>query len=145
MAATGKTFVKFHDSLIKKTVDWVNDSIKIALYTSSLVPDQNANSDWLTTPYTANEVVGTGYTAGGQALASKTNVASTLKYVLSAANPSWAGATFTAAFAVIYDSTPASPKPLIGYIDLGGNQTVTGGTFTITVDATNGVAYWTIS
>ncbi len=143
--ATGKTYVKFHDSLIKKTIDWVNDSIKVALYTSTLVPDQNANQFWDATPYTANEVSGTGYTAGGQALASKTNVASTLKYVLSAANPSWTTATFTCAFAVIYDSTPASNKPVIGYIDFGGNQQVTAGTFTITIDATNGVAYFTIS
>lgn len=143
--ATGKTFVKFHDGLIKKQIDWVNDTIKVALYTSSLVPDQNANSDWAASPYTSNEVSGTGYTAGGQALSSKTNVASTLKYVLSAANPSWTTATFTAAFAVIYDSTPASPKNLIGYIDFGGSQTVTAGTFTITVDATNGLAYWNIS
>jgi len=143
--ATGKTYVNFHDGLIKKQIDWVNDAIKVALYTSALVPDQNANVDWALTPYTANEVTGTGYTAGGQALASKTNVASTLKYVLKAANPSWTVSTFTTAFAVIYDSTPATPKNLIGYIDFGGNQTVTAGTFTITVDATNGIAYWTIS
>ena len=143
--ATGKTYVNFHEALIKKTVDWVNDAVKVALFTSALVPDQNANFDFGVAPYITNEVVGTGYTAGGQALASKTNVASTLKYVLKAANPSWTGASFTTAFAVIYDSTPATPKPLIGYIDFGGNQSVTAGTFTITVDATNGLCVWTVS
>ncbi len=143
--ATGRNYVKYYDSLNKKRIDWVNDAIKVALYTSSLVPAQSADSDWLAAPYTTNEVSGTGYTAGGQALTVKTATPTTLKYVLSAANPSWTGASFTAAFAVIYDSTPATPKPLIGYIDFGGNQTVTAGTFTITVDATNGICFWTIS
>jgi len=143
--ATGKNYVKYYDSLNKKTIDWVNDAIKVALYTSSLAPAQSADQFWDAAPYTTNEVSGTGYTAGGQAVASKTNVASTLKYVLSAANPSWTTATFTTAFAVIYDSTPASNKPLIAYIDFGGSQTVTAGTFTISVDVTNGLSYVTIS
>ncbi len=143
--ATGKNYVKYYDSLNKKTVDWVNDAIKMALFTSSLVIAQSADQFFDVAPYTTNEVAGTGYTAGGQAIASKTNVASTLKYVLSSANPSWTTATFTTAYGVLYDATPASNKPLIAYIDFGGSQTVTAGTFTITVDSTNGLSYVTIS
>ncbi len=144
--AVGKTYVKFHRSAFNKELIWLTTDVwKVALYTSSLVPAQSADQYWNLTPYTTNEVTGTGYTAGGQTLTSPTQTDSSLKTVLSCANPSWTTSTFTTAFAVIYDSTPATSKPLLGYIDFGGNQTVTAGTFTITIDATNGCAYWTIS
>lgn len=56
---------------------------------------------------------------------------------LDANDASWTSASFTAALAVVYRSTgTASTSRLLGWVDFGGNQTVTAGTFTIQWDAT---------
>ena len=48
-------------------------------------------------------------------------------------NIQWTSATITARYAVFYDSTPASNKPLIGYVDFGEDVSCTAGTFDITI------------
>lgn len=59
-----------------------------------------------------------------------------------AADPSWANATITARYAVIYDDTPATngAKPLLWLIDFEANVSSTNGTYQITFDA-NGIGY----
>lgn len=59
-----------------------------------------------------------------------------------AADPSWANATITARYAVIYDDTPATDaaKPLLWLIDFESNVSSTNGTYQITFDA-NGIGY----
>lgn len=54
--------------------------------------------------------------------------------VLDAADPSWAGASLTARYAVAYNRTPATDatRPLLGLSDFGSNKTASGGTFAIT-------------
>lgn len=52
----------------------------------------------------------------------------------SAANVTWSNSTITARYAIIYDNTPASNKPLIAYIDLINDQSSNNGNFTITWD-----------
>ena len=109
---------------MNKEVDLEADTIKVALYDNTHVFTATDNV------YTAtNEVTGTGYTAGGAALASKTvTQAATTKF--DAADTSWTTATITAYHAVIYDDTHAT-NDLICSIDFGGAQTSTAGTFTI--------------
>lgn len=55
-------------------------------------------------------------------------------FVLDAADVSWSGATFTARYAVIYDSTPATDatRPLIGLIDFGADVSPVAAAFTLT-------------
>ena len=88
----------------------------------------------------ANEVSGTGYTAGGNTLANKTNAynSGTNVIVLDADDTTWSSSTITARYAVIYDATPATnaTRPLIGYVDFGSDQSSSNGNFTITWDAT---------
>jgi hypothetical protein len=57
--------------------------------------------------------------------------------VIDANDPSWANATITARYGVIYDSTPgtAGTNPLLLLIDFGSDQVSTNGTFSITFDA----------
>ena len=87
-----------------------------------------ANSIWANV--SANEIAGTGYTAGGLALGTVTWAASGTSMKWTAANASWASASFTAYHAVIIDDSHAS-KALGCSIDFGGAQTVSAGTFTI--------------
>lgn len=123
-----------------RRVDWVTDTIKTMLLTSSYAWNQDTN-DFVSVVNT-NEISGTGYTAGGFTLASKSVTydapSNTLRLI--AANAVWTSASFTARYGVVYkDTGTAATSPLLGYVDLGGSQTVTSGTFTIQWDATDGV------
>lgn len=116
---------------MKKTVDMVNDTVKIMLLNNShsFNADHDEKADIV-----ANEISGTGYSAGGAALASKAVTVDNTddEGVFDAADASWSSASFTAYHAVIYDDTLTSPADmLICSIDFGGAQTVTSGTFTI--------------
>ena len=120
---------QFKTEIMKKTIDLVNDTVKCALLTDSHSFAASALG-WATPD--ANEISGTGYTAGGAALGSKTVTQddSDNEGVFDAANAEWTSASFTAYHAVIYSDT-ATGKPLICSIDFDGAQTVTSGTFTI--------------
>jgi hypothetical protein len=87
---------------------------------------------------------GTGYSR--QALTSTSWTISGLTTTFTAANPSWSSATFTAAYAFIYDQTASSStdatRPLLAIFDFGGAQSVSGSTFTLTVNG-SGLVTWT--
>jgi hypothetical protein len=137
----------YGNSLIKalnKEINWASDTIKVALVTSAYVPNQDTHAYWsdITT-----EATGTGYTAGGTALASKTMTYNGTSNVitLDAADVTWAASTITARYAVVYDDTPATAatKPLLAYIDFGVDQSSNNGNFSITWDA-NGILKITV-
>ena len=84
----------------------------------------------------SDEAVGTGYTAGGLALSSKTvtYTAGSNVLALDCADLSWATATVTARYLVVYiDTGSLATSPLIGYVDFGADVTSSGGTFLYTV------------
>jgi hypothetical protein len=89
-----------------------------------------------------NEITGTGYTAGGVALATKSISydSATNETRLIAATSSWTTATFTARIAVVYkDTGTAATSPLLGWVDFGADEAIASGTFSIQWDATFGV------
>lgn len=104
------------------------DTIKVALLDNShsFTPEDDVWSD-----ISANEVSGTGYSAGGATLANQAvSIDDTDdEGVWDADDVSWTTASFTAYHAVIYDTSVTND--LILSIDFGGEQTVTSGTFTI--------------
>jgi hypothetical protein len=131
-----KLYGNFLVKALNKEVDWDTDTIKVALTTSSYTPNQDTH-DYFND--VTNEVSGTGYTAGGNTLASKTITYDDANnvIVLDAADSTWASSTITARYAVVYASTgTASTSPLIGYVDFGSDQSSTNGNFTITWDST---------
>lgn len=104
----------------------LTDTLKIALYTG------NASLDATTTAYTTtNEVVGSGYTAGGATITGVTLNTSGYTVYVSFNNPSWSGA-LTARYALIYNSSKANRS--IAVLDFGADKTSTT-TFTITLPA----------
>jgi hypothetical protein len=131
-----KLYGNFLVKALNKEVDWDTDTIKVALTTSSYTPNQDTH-DYFND--VTNEVSGTGYTAGGNTLASKTITYDDANnvIVLDAADTTWGSSTITARYAVVYASTgTASTSPLIGYVDFGSDQSSTNGNFTITWDST---------
>lgn len=66
---------------------------------------------------------------------------------LTSSNPAWASATFSTVYGFLYDATVGSgdsSHPIILYWDFGGSQSVSGTTFTLTVNA-SGLVTWTAS
>jgi len=132
-----KLYGNFLLKALNKEVDFDTDTIKVALLSSSYTPDQDAH-DYLNDVSTY-EVSGTGYTAGGNTLGSKTATYDSANnvVVLDAADTTWSSSTITARYAVVYGSTgTSSTSPLIGFVDFGSDQSSTNGNFTITWDST---------
>ena len=112
-------------------VDFLSDTIKVALTTSSYTPAQDTHEVFSDV---TNEITGTGYTAGGVTLANKTLAYDTGTNVIKfdADDAQWTSASFTARNAVVYKSTgTGSTSPLLSYVDFGADQTVSSATFTI--------------
>ena len=117
---------RFKANIFNKEVDLEADTIKVMLLDNSHAFNSAHNQK---SEIVANEITGTGYSAGGAALAGKAvTQAATTKF--DADDLAWAAATFTAYYAVIYDDTLANDD-LMFCIDFGGAKTVTGSTFTI--------------
>lgn len=136
MAVTAFLYGSFPAKLANKEIDWDTDTVKVALCTSTYTPAQDTH-DYFND--ITNEVTGTGYTAGGATLASKTvnYTAGTNTTTFDAADVSWPSSTITARYAIIYVDTAgaSSTDPLIGYVDFGENVSSSSGTFSITWDA----------
>ena len=135
--ATAFMYGNFLKAALNKEVDWDTDTIKVALLSNVYTPNQDTHDYW--DDVSANEVTGTGYTAGGMTLASKTitYTGATNVIALDAADVTWSASTITARYAVVYDDTPATAatKPLLGYVDFGSDQSSSAGNFTLTWDA----------
>lgn len=110
------------------------DEYRIALYTAAV----DLNKD--TTAYsTTNEVVGTGYTAGGAVLAGFTTALSgDTAYIDWTTDPSWASSTITARGCLIYNATKANRA--VAVYDFGANVSSTNGTFTAVLPAAGATA-----
>lgn len=123
-----------------RRIDWLTDTIKAALCTSSYSPDQDAHTFFSDI---TNEIPGgNGYTAGGVSLGTKSINYDPTGNIMSlrAGTSSWSAASFTARYAVVYkDTGTAATSSLLGYVDFGSDQTVNNGTFSIIWDATEGV------
>ena len=118
-------------ALLKGDADLVNDSIKVALVTSSYAPDKDTDIHFQDI---SNEVTGSGYTAGGKALANGavTQDDANDRAVFNADDLSWPAATFTTRAGVIYkDSGNPATSPLIAYADFGDDFSLSGEDFTI--------------
>ena len=115
------------------------NTYKIALYTaaSDIGPD--------TTVYTtSNEVVGTGYVAGGNTLVISTsptsgnNTQGIPTAFASFANTSWANSSITARGALIYNSTQGNKS--VAVLDFGADKTTVNTTFLITFPTASSTA-----
>lgn len=128
----GPGFLHFFDG----GIDYDTHSIKVSLHTSAYTPDQDTHEHF---DDVTNEVTGTGYTAGGAALGTKTitYTGATNVIKIDAADTTWSTSTITARTAVIrdVDTGVAATEPLIGYEESDANIVSTAGDFTIVWDS----------
>jgi len=146
MAFTGNYMcTSFKNELLYGVHDFdasTGDTFNIALY------DSNATIDASTTAYSAtDEVSGTGYSAGGQALTNVNPTTSGTTAFTDFADETFTTATITARGALIYNTTPNTTSisvsnPSVVVLDFGADKTSTAGDFTIvfpTADASNAI------
>jgi len=111
--------------------DTTADRFKVMLVTSAYTPDfgtHDFKSD------VTNEVVGTGYSAGGESLTSVTLTQSAGTITFDADDVTWASSTITARGAVVYDDS-LTDDPLIAYIDFGADKSSSAGDFVLSFNA----------
>jgi hypothetical protein len=114
----------FKKELYQAVHNLLTDTLKIALYTS------NADLNAATTVYSVtNEVVATGYTAGGNTLTGVAINSSDYTAYVNWANTSWTAA-ITARCALIYNASKSNKA--IAVLDFGADKTSTT-TFLITM------------
>ena len=133
------TFHWYGNGLLKLaqgSIDLDTDTFKIMLTTSTYVPNQDTHvfrSD------VTNEVVGTGYTAGGATLTgvSVTYDAASNQMRVSWTDPTWPTSTITARTAVIYKSRggASTADELLAYCTEASDISSSGATFTVDLAA----------
>jgi hypothetical protein len=120
--------LSFRSDIVQGDQDLSANTLKMALY------DGFATLGPTTTAYsTTNEVVGTGYTAGGNTITGVTiNTDSDTNTVyINFNNVSWPGASFTARGALIYNSTQSNKS--IAVLDFGSDKIFTSVSNTVTM------------
>jgi hypothetical protein len=120
--------LSFRSDIVQGDQDLSANTLKMALY------DGFATLGPTTTAYsTTNEVVGTGYTAGGNTITGVTinTDANTNTVYVSFDNVSWPGASFTARGALIYNSTQSNKS--IAVLDFGSDKLFTATNNTVTM------------
>lgn len=133
MAITQAMTTSFKRELMEGVHDFTSHTFKIALYSSDA--DLNA----ATTAYSsANEISGTGYTAGGNTLTVTGGTVSTggTTAYIDFADSEWTSATITARGALIYNATAAG-NPAVAVLDFGADKTTISGTFTVQFPTAN--------
>lgn len=142
--ATARFYSQFFRSLMSKEINLTSDTVKLMVCNDTYTPNQDTHrykSDLI------GEVSGPGYTAGGvpvnpMAIAydAPTNVLS-----FDGADANFPNSTITGRWGVLYVSTPATDatRPLIGYVDFGGNMSSVAANFGV-IWAASGIGAVTI-
>jgi len=124
----------FAQELLKGSHDFINDTIKLALYSAGSGAPY-AVSDTAYSSGVANQVSGTGYTTNGNTLNNAVVANQTSVATLTFDQTQWTSATFGAAYGVIYNDSKSDK--LVVVLDFGGTKSCSNGTFTITFPSTS--------
>lgn len=129
MAVTSVVYSRFLASLANNEINFNTHVFKAMIVGSSYVPNQTAHQYKSSV---TGEIVGSGYTAGGQTVSGVSATVSGKILTITAGNLSWPMVTFMAAkYIVVYDDygpTQAS-KPLVCYINFGANLSASSQSF----------------
>ena len=133
MAISTSMTTSFKSGLMSGLHDFDNpggNTFKIALYTSS------ATLGASTTAYsTSDEVIGTGYTAGGETLTSVSPATSGTTAYVDFADVTWANSTITANGALIYNANSSNASVIT--LAFGSDKSSSNGSFVIVFPTAN--------
>lgn len=115
-----------------KAFDLDADTIKWQTTSDTYTPDFDTHDEEADL---TNEVTGTGYTTGGEALASVTSAIASGVYTFDAADISLATTTLASVEGVIVMDDTLTGDPLIVAVDFGSPVSTTAGTFAVTWNA----------
>jgi len=113
-------------------IDFDVETMKAALFTGSVTPDYSANTAYGVAPWNANEVTGTGYTAGGNLLtgtAIDESPTGTLRW--DANDPSWPASTITNARNMLVYADAVTGDPAVVNVDFGAPYSTVNGTLLV--------------
>lgn len=117
--------------ILQGDFDFGSDEFKVALVTAAYSADADAHEFFADV---TDEVLGSGYIAGGKELMGKTLARDDANdaVIFDAEDLVWIVATFTARAAVVYkNSGSAATSPLLAYIDFEDDLEAAGEDFTI--------------
>lgn len=134
MAVTHLVYPQGMKNILNGTIDLAADTIKVALMTASF--SYSATDENFVNTYECGDA---DYTAGGVEIAISGTEITVSGNVITvdtsdAATQFTAAGSITASYAVIYDSTPATPK-LISCVNFGASESSVAGEFKITWNA----------
>lgn len=133
MAISTAMCTSFKSGLMSGLHDFDNpggNTFKIALYTSS------ATLGASTTAYsTSDEVIGTGYTAGGNTLTSVSPTTSGTTAYVDFADTTWSNSTITANGALIYNANSSNASCVV--LAFGSDKSSSNGDFVIVFPTAN--------
>jgi hypothetical protein len=105
---------------------------KVAMFTNTITPSFSADTAYGVAPYNANEVSGTGYTAGGALLTTTTlSESPTGTLMVDAADTSWTTSTITNARCALIYADALAGNNAICLVNFGADYSTVAGTFTI--------------
>jgi len=131
----GLTLEKFFIDTVGLSLE-SDTAVKMAMITDSATPDFTTHDFW--SDLEANEVSGTGYTAGGQVMTGTEITLSGGVLTYDCTDPAWTTSTISNAMAGVFyfdRGGATTADELVGLLDFVTAASSSGGTFTIQVNA----------
>jgi hypothetical protein len=126
-------------------IDLDLETHKLALFTNTITPNFSTDTAYGVAPYNANEVSGTGYTAGGTAITTTTVTESPSGTLMhDAADTSWTTSTITNARCGLEYADALAGNNAIALINFGADFSTVAGTFLVQW-AAGGIWNWDVT
>ena len=117
---------------------------KAAMFTNSVTPNFDTNTAYGVSPFNANEVSGTGYTAGGKLLVTTTYAIASSLLVWDAPNLAWTTSTITNARCALAYADALAGNNAICLINFTADFNTVADTFNLNFNA-SGIVVWDYS
>lgn len=143
VTASGLFLPTFLDALdtTQLALDLDLETHKVAMFTNSITPNFDSDTAYGVSPYNANEVSGTGYSAGGVALTSTTFTGSSGTMTFDGADTSWTSSTIANARCALIYADALAGNSAICLVNFAADYSTNNGTFLITWNA-SGIWTW---
>lgn len=133
ITASGLYFLTFEKMLTDhaNVINLEAEDNKVAMFTNSVTPNFDTDTAYGAAPYNANEVSGTGYSAGGATLTTTEITVSSGTLIWDAADVSWTSSTIASARGALAYADASTGNEAIVLVNFGSDYATTNGTFLI--------------